>query len=299
MLIGMALTMLDKYKTSDRFWAEAVNMACHAINCLYLHKLLKKTSYELLTSKKPSVSCFRLFGSKCYVLQKRSKSPKFDYKVYEVCLLDYDSNSHAYHIFNRDSSCVEITCDAMFDETTDSQEEQVDLDLVDDEEAPCDALQRLAISGVRPQDPNDHPQGQSPSDTTPPTQGLDQDHEKYQDEHENEHNDQVQVESHDQGGDKDDGDKDESNSRPTPPHPRLRHTVQRDRPMNNILRDIKKGVTTRSCVANFCEHYLFVSSFESFKIEDALRDPAWVVSMQEELNNSKCNEVWSLVERSK
>jgi hypothetical protein len=34
-------------------------------------------------------------------------------------------------------------------------------------------------------------------------------------------------------------------------------------------------------------------------VEDALRDPDWVVAMQEELNNFKCNEVWSLVERPK
>jgi hypothetical protein len=55
-------------------------------------------------------------------------------------LLGYDSNSHAYRVFNKDPGCVEITCDTVFDETNGSQEEQVDLDLVDDEEAPCDAL---------------------------------------------------------------------------------------------------------------------------------------------------------------
>jgi hypothetical protein len=49
----------------------------------------------------------------------------------------------------------------------------------------------------------------------------------------------------------------------------------------------------------FCEYYSFVSSFEPFKVEDALRDLDWVVAMQEELNNIKCNEVWYLVERSK
>jgi hypothetical protein len=58
-------------------------------------------------------------------------------------------------------------------------------------------------------------------------------------------------------------------------------------------------VTTRSRVANFCEHYSFLSSFEPFKVEDALRDPDWVVATQEELNNVKCNEVWPLVERPK
>jgi transposase InsO family protein len=57
-LIEMARTMLDEYKTSDRFWAEVINTACHATNRLYLHKLLKKTSYELLTGNKPNVSYF-------------------------------------------------------------------------------------------------------------------------------------------------------------------------------------------------------------------------------------------------
>jgi hypothetical protein len=67
-LIEMVRTMLDEYKTSDRFWAEAINTTWHATNRLYLHKLLKKTSYELLTGNKPNVSYFRVFGSKCYVL---------------------------------------------------------------------------------------------------------------------------------------------------------------------------------------------------------------------------------------
>jgi hypothetical protein len=36
-------------------------------------------------------------------------------------------------------------CDAVFDETHSSQKEQVDLNLVDDEESPFDALQRMAM----------------------------------------------------------------------------------------------------------------------------------------------------------
>ncbi len=69
-------------------------------------------------------------------------------------MLGYDSNSHAYRVFNMDSGCVKITCAVVFDETNGSQKEQVDLDLVDDEEAPCDALQRITIDDVRPQDPS-------------------------------------------------------------------------------------------------------------------------------------------------
>jgi hypothetical protein len=69
----------------------------------------------------------------------------------------------------------------VFDDTNGSQKEQVDIYLLDDEEAPCDALQRMVISDVRPQDPSNQPQESSLNDTTRPTQELDQD----------EHHDQI------------------------------------------------------------------------------------------------------------
>jgi hypothetical protein len=51
----------------------------------------------------------------------------------------------------------------------------------------------MSIGNVRPQDLNDQPQEQSPNDTTPPTQDLDQDNQ----EEDAEPNDQVQEESND------------------------------------------------------------------------------------------------------
>jgi transposase InsO family protein len=57
-LIKAARAMLDEYKTPYTYWAEVVNTACHAINRLYLHKIMKKTAYELLTSNKPKVHYF-------------------------------------------------------------------------------------------------------------------------------------------------------------------------------------------------------------------------------------------------
>jgi hypothetical protein len=100
----------------------------------------------------------------------------------------------------------------VFDETNDSQKEQVDLDLVDDEESPCDALQRMAIGDVRSQDSTNQSQETSPNDTAPLVQGFDQDNH----EEDVESNDQGQEESNDQGGDKDDGNKGQS-----PPHSRV------------------------------------------------------------------------------
>ena len=122
-LIEMARTMLDEYKTSEEFWAEAVNTACHAINRLYLHKIMKKTAYELLTGNKPDVSYFRVFGSKCFILNRKPKSSKFAPKVDEGFLLGYCSNAHAFRVFNKTTGCIEVAVYVTFDESNGSQGE--------------------------------------------------------------------------------------------------------------------------------------------------------------------------------
>jgi hypothetical protein len=75
--------------------------------------------------------------------------------------------------------------------------------------------------------------------------------------------------------------------------------ITRDHPLDTIIRDISKGVQTRSKLVSFCEYFSFVSFIESKKIEEALRDVDWVNAMHEELNNFTRNQVWELVERPK
>jgi hypothetical protein len=60
---------------------------------------------------------------------------------------------------------------------------------------PCEALQRMTIRDLMPQDPNDQPQEPSLNDTTPPAHEFDQD----EHEEDDEHHDQVQEESNVQG----------------------------------------------------------------------------------------------------
>jgi hypothetical protein len=158
-LIDMARTMLGEFKTPEQFWSEAVNTACHAINWVYLHRLLKKTSYELLTDNKPNVLYFRVFGSKCYILVKRGRNSKFAPKAVEGFLLGYDSNTKAYRVFNKSSGLVEVSSDVVFDETN----SDVELDDVDEDDVPTDAIRTMAIGNVRPQE---HKEQDQPSSST-------------------------------------------------------------------------------------------------------------------------------------
>jgi hypothetical protein len=114
-----------------------------------------------------------------------------------------------------------------------------------------------------------------------------------EDEDQDQDDEPTQEEDNYQGGDEEEKGKEDDQEiwDQRPSHPRVHQEIQRDHPINSILGDIHKGVTTRSRVAHFCEHYSFVSSIEPYRIEDAPRDPDWVVAMQEELNNFTRNEV--------
>jgi hypothetical protein len=202
--------MLDEYKTSDRFWAKAINTACYSVNRLYLHRILKNTSYELLTGKKPNVSYFRVFGSKCFILIKRGRKSKFAPKAVEGFLLGFDSNTRAYRVFNKSTGLVEVSCHIVFNETNGSQVEQVDLDELDDEEALCVALRNMSIGVVCPKKSKEPPQAQdqpsSSMQASPPTQDEDQ---AQDNEEEDQENEPPQEEDNDQGGDDNDQDKED------------------------------------------------------------------------------------------
>jgi hypothetical protein len=188
----------------------------------------------------------------------------------------------------------------VFDETNGSQVEQVDLGELEDEEALCVALRNMSIGDVCPKESKEPTQAQdqptSSNQASPPTQDEDwaQDNED-----EDQEDEPSQEEDKDQRGDEIDQVKedDQEVQGQRPPHPRFHQAIQRDHPVNYILGDILKGVTTRSRVAHFCEHYSSVSSIEPYRVEDALRDSDWVLAMQEELNNFTRNEVCHLVPR--
>jgi hypothetical protein len=66
------------------------------------------------------VSCFRVFGSKCFILNKKPKNSKLAPKVDEGFLLGYASNTYGYRVFNKTSDYVEVACDMIFDESNGS-----------------------------------------------------------------------------------------------------------------------------------------------------------------------------------
>ncbi|KAJ9545309.1 hypothetical protein OSB04_025016 [Centaurea solstitialis] len=77
--------------------------------------------------------------------------------------------------------------------------------------------------------------------------------------------------------------------------PALRWT--KDHPIDQVLGNPSSCVKTRRQSGNICLYVNFISENEPKEIDDALRDPAWVSAMQEELAEFIRNNVWLLVPR--
>ena len=173
--------------------------------------------------------------------------------------LGYGSNEHAYRVFNKTSRRVEVAVDVTFDESNGSQVEQVDSSVVGKEDPPCEAIKQLAIGDIRPQEDEvtevvvpqvdaapisaDVPDAtlQQASAATPergsatleggsaaPTQLTAADSTPA-------HGQDLQP-IFEQDDDEDPEDEQEAVK-----HPRLRQTIQRDHPIDNILGSLRKG----------------------------------------------------------
>ena len=66
----------------------------------------KKTAYEIWNVKKPRVKYFRVFRSKCYILNDRENLGKFDAKSDKGIFLGYSTTSRAYRVFNKRTKTV-------------------------------------------------------------------------------------------------------------------------------------------------------------------------------------------------
>jgi len=118
-LVEMARTMLLESNLPKSFWAEAVNTANHILNRALVRPKIKKTPYELLKNKKPTVSYFKIFRCKCYVHNNNKENlDKFDAKSQEAIFLGYSEVSRAFRVYILKNKTVEESPHVIFDENS-------------------------------------------------------------------------------------------------------------------------------------------------------------------------------------
>jgi len=117
-------TLLNEIDFPKYFWVDTVNTTCYVLNRVLIRSILKKTPYELLKGRKPNISHLKVFGCKCFILNKgKDNLGKFDSKAYEGILLGYSLHGHVYRAYNRRNMLVEEFMYIAFDETNQNIQE--------------------------------------------------------------------------------------------------------------------------------------------------------------------------------
>jgi hypothetical protein len=108
--------MLDEHRTPRRFWTDAISTASYISNRIFLRSILHLTLFELRFGRKPSVSHFRPFGCKCFIL-KYVNLDKFESRSFDGILHRYTPHGRSYRVYNFETNTVIKSCDVTFDET--------------------------------------------------------------------------------------------------------------------------------------------------------------------------------------
>ncbi|KAJ9542546.1 hypothetical protein OSB04_029052 [Centaurea solstitialis] len=303
-LIEAARSMLSEANLATQFWAEAVNTACYTQNRSLIVKRFRRTPYELFRNRKPSIEHLHIFGCVCYILNNKDNLGKFDSKSDDGIFLGYSSISKTYRVFNKRRQAIEETIHVKFDESGPTFPHPNDNSEINQW---ADSFFQVPEPPIADPSPQNLPDGFEEDPPIPPTETsspplinatpITQ----------------ITPSEPDQPTNSEDFSQ-TTVSEPTPTNllpdpsvneastsgqvyqpPALRWT--KDHPIDQVLGNPSSGIKTRRQSGNVCLYVNFISENELKEIDDALRDPAWVSAMQEELAEFIRNNVWLLVPR--
>ncbi|GJW54772.1 retrovirus-related pol polyprotein from transposon TNT 1-94 [Tanacetum coccineum] len=113
----MSRTLLNEQSIPQKFWCNAVDTSTYILNRILIRPFLGKTPYELFKGRKPNLEYFKVFGSKCSILNTKDYLTKFDPKSTKGIFLGYSPNSKAYVVLNKETMKVKESLNVKFDET--------------------------------------------------------------------------------------------------------------------------------------------------------------------------------------
>nr|GEU74486.1 retrovirus-related Pol polyprotein from transposon TNT 1-94 [Tanacetum cinerariifolium] len=117
-------------KTFQRSRDDKNDTSTYILKRILIRAILGKTHYKLLRGRKPTLENFKVFGSKCFILNTKDYLTKFDQKLYEGVFLGYSQNNKAYIILNKHTMKIKESLNVTFDETSSPSKTSP---LVDDE----------------------------------------------------------------------------------------------------------------------------------------------------------------------
>nr|GEW32250.1 retrovirus-related Pol polyprotein from transposon TNT 1-94 [Tanacetum cinerariifolium] len=293
-LIEAARTMLIYTQASLFQWEEAVKTTCFTQNRSIICLRHGKTPYELLHNKLPNLSYLHVFGALCYPTNDSENLGKLQPKADIGIFIGYAPTKKAFWIYNRRTRRIVETIHVDFDELTAMDSEQSSSGPALNEMTPAtfsSGLMQKSFSSTPYVPPlrNDWDLLFQPmfDELLNPPPNVEEDN--------------LDIEVAHMGNDplisvpipEVTSAQYSSTVSPhqimQPDHPIPQHTSKwtKDHPLNNIIGQLSRPVSTRLQLheqALFCYYDAFLTSVEPKTYKEALTQSYWIEAMQEELN---------------
>nr|GEY67434.1 hypothetical protein [Tanacetum cinerariifolium] len=115
-LVEAARTMLIFSRAPLFLWPEAIATACFTQNRSIIHRRFNKTPYELINGRKLDISFLHVFGALCYPKNDREDIGKLGAKGDIGFFVGYSADSCAYRVYNQRTKKIMETMNVSFDE---------------------------------------------------------------------------------------------------------------------------------------------------------------------------------------
>nr|GEW75464.1 hypothetical protein [Tanacetum cinerariifolium] len=311
-LVEAARTMLIFSRALLFLWVEAIATACFTQNRSIIHQRFNKTPYELINGIKPNISFLHVFGALCYPKNDREDIGKLGAKGDIGFFIGYSVDSCAYRVYNRQTKKIMETMNVSFDELSAMAFEQ------SSSKPGLQSMTSRQITTARTVPPAQEPQVRQSStasttiaDTAPiPTNSSS-------------HATNIPITSHDvdelnpnemvdsntfvnlfaNSSTSAAASSSQQNVDPSNMHTFYQpypHEFQwtKDHPLEQVIGEPSRPVLTRNQLrsdGDMCMYALTISAMKPKNVKDAMTDPVWIESMQEELLQFKRMDVWVLV----
>nr|GFB60760.1 hypothetical protein [Tanacetum cinerariifolium] len=318
-LVEAARTMLIFSRAPLFLWADAIATACFTQNRSIIHRQFNQTTYELINGIKPDISFVHVFGALCYPKNDREDIGKLGTKGDIGFFMGYSADSCAYRVYNRRTKKIMETMNVSFDELSAMAfEQRSELDLLF--EAMYDdyiggqpsATARTILPAQEPQVRQSSMASTSIADTAliPTNSSSHATNVPITSQDVDELNSNAMVDGNtfvnpftNPSTSAATASSSQQNMDPSNMHTFYQpypHEFQwtKDHPLEQVIGEPSRPILTRNQLrsdVDMCMYALTVSTMEPKNVKEAMVDPAWIDSMQEELVQFKRLDVWVLV----
>nr|GEY10132.1 hypothetical protein [Tanacetum cinerariifolium] len=311
MLVEAARTMLIFSHAPLFLWAEVIATACFIKNRAIIHRRFNKTPYELINDRKPDISFLHVFGALCYPKNDREDIRKLGAKGDIGFFIGYSADSCAYRVYNHRTQKIIETMNVSFDELSamafEQRSSKPGLQSMTSGQISPGLNLTYAPSTITTQQPSEgkldllfeamyddyiggQPSATARIDVDELNPNAMVDGNTFVNPFANSSTSAAASSSHQNV--------DPSNMHTFyQPYP---HKFQwtKDHPLEQVIGEPSRPVLTRNQLrsdGDMCMYALSVSTMEPKNVKEAMTNPAWIESMQEDLLQFKKLDVWVLV----